>query len=177
MFHRKKKKETEEALALLFRERIERVDGHGAPPNGHVMSESGDELAERESTEELRDLLDEETGKTQEGQRSFNVAGNNEVRPETADEAADKLNTIWRQRLDDDPEGALEDVQARAKKLGYLLAYAGHTFGAPLTKRTYYIMDPDQRLPLDVFHNGDVDLTLLEVCVWSDVAFKRWKNS
>ena len=98
-------------------------------------------------------------------------------RPATEDEAADKVNTFWLQRLGDDPQGALDDLQARVEQLGYELAYAGRTFGAPVIKRTYYIIDADKREPIEAFHDGGVELTLLDVCLWSELAFKKWKDS
>jgi hypothetical protein len=159
MFRRKKKKrDTEQALAAFSRERIEHGDGHGPSPNGHVTGEPDEEQDDHEFNVELHSVSDE-------------------PRPATEDDAADRVNAIWRQRVANDPEGALDDVRGRVKGLGYELACAGRTFMEPLTKRTYYIMNPDERVPLDVFHNGDVDLTLLEVCVWSEMAFKRWKYS
>jgi hypothetical protein len=136
-----------------------------------------DELDDGKFTEELRDLLDEETGKIQDGERAFNEAGNNEARPATEDEVADTVNTIWRQRLDDDPEGVLDDLRARVNQLGYRLAYAGRTHLALVTKRPYHIMHPDRRERIDVFHNGNADLTPLDVCLWSELAFRKWTNS
>lgn len=108
-------------------------------------------------------------------ERAFNVEWNDEARPTTEDEAAGKVNTIWRQRFEDDPERALNDLRAKVKELGYQLAYAGCTFRASVTERTYYIIDPDEREPIDAFYDGKVDLTLLEVCLWSELAFKKWK--
>jgi hypothetical protein len=82
------------------------------------------------------------------GQR---MEGNDEARPGAADEAADSVNTALRQRFEDDPEGALNDVRAKVNELGYQLAYAGRTFRAPVTERTYYIIDPEGREPIDAF--------------------------
>jgi hypothetical protein len=193
MFRKRKSKKTDEQLkaALLdmreardvsIRERMEHRDAHGPTPKGHEPSEydgelEHEELEDHEFTEELRNLLDEETGEIQEGERAFNVAGNDEARPATEDEAADRVNMIWLPRLGDDPEGALDDLQARVKQLGYRLAYAGRTHGAPVIKRTYYIIDTDRREPIEAFEDGNVDLTLLDVCLWSELAFKKWKNS
>jgi hypothetical protein len=63
------------------------------------------------------------------------------------------------------------------KKLGYELRYAGNTFGAPITERTYRVVDPNERNPIAVFDDGVVDLTLLEVCAWSELAFKRGRRA
>jgi hypothetical protein len=104
------------------------------------------------------------------------VESNDEARPATEDEAVHKVNT-WRLRFDDDPERALNDLQAKVKELGYELAYAGRTFRAPITERTYYIIDTDKREPIDAFRDGEVDLPLLDVCLWSELAFKKWKGS
>jgi hypothetical protein len=188
MFRKRKSKKVDEQLkaALLelrearevsIRERMEHGDAYGITPDGHEMSEPDEEQGDHEFTEELHKLLDEETGEIQEGERAFSLGGIDEARPATEDEALDTVNTIWLQRLGDDPEGALDDLQARVKQLGYQLAYAGRTFGAPAIKRTYYIIDTDKREPIDAFHDGEVDLTLLEVCLWSELAFKKWKNS
>jgi hypothetical protein len=177
MFRRKKKRETEEALAVLFRERIEHGDGHGATPNGRVMSEPDEERADRDFTDELRYVVEEKTGEIQEGERASNVAGNDEARLAMEKEAADKVNIIWRQRLEADPAGTLDDLQARVNQLGYGLAYAGRTHVAPVTKRTYYITDTDTRRPIEAFGDGQVDLTLLEVCLWSELALRKWKDS
>jgi hypothetical protein len=152
-------------------------DAHGPASNGHGRSEPDEEQDEHEFTEELRYRLDEETEEIQERGRAFNVAGNDEARPATEDEAADKVNTIWRQRLEDDPKGAVNDLRAMVQELGYDLAYAGRTFGEPVATRTYHIVKPDERERIAPFQDGGVDLTLLEVCLWSEVAFKRWKDS
>jgi hypothetical protein len=101
------------------------------------------------------------------------MEGNDEARPGTNDEAAASVNTVLPQRFEDDPEGALNDLRAKVNELGYQLAYAGRTFKAPVTKRTYYIIDPEKREPIDALRNGAVDLTLLEVCLWSEQAFKK----
>ena len=90
--------------------------------------------------------------------------------PGTDDEVADSVNTVVPQRFEDDPEGALNDLRAKVNELGYQLAYAGRTFRAPVTERTYYIIDPEKREPIDALRNGAVDLTLLEVCLWSEQA-------
>lgn len=92
------------------------------------------------------------------------------------DEAADKVNTIWRPRFGDDPEGALNDLRAKVKGLGCELAYAGRTFRAPVTERTYHIVDPDDHKLIDAFKDGDVDLTLFDACLWSELAFKKWQR-
>jgi hypothetical protein len=91
------------------------------------------------------------------------------------DEAADKVNTFWRPKFENDPEGALNDLRAKVNDLGYELAYSGRTFRAHLTERTYHIVDPDDRALIDVFKNGN-DLTLFDVCLWSELAFKKWKR-
>jgi hypothetical protein len=182
MFRKKKSKRIDEAREVSIRERMEHSDARGPPRNGHELSEydeelEDEELDDHEFTEELRNLLDEETGEVRAGERAFNVAGNDEARPATEDEAADKVNTIWLPRLGDDPEGALRDLQARVKQLGYQLAFAGRTFGEPVAKRTYYIIDTDKREPIEAFADGNVNLTLLDVCLWTELAFKKWKNS
>lgn len=176
MFRKKKSKEIDEARDVSIREGIE-GDAYGPSPNGHVMGESDEEQDDHEFNAELHSVFEQENEETREGEQAFPAESNDDARPATEDDAVDKLNTIWRQRLKDDPDGALDEVRARMEELGYGLAYAGRTFGETLTKRVYYIMDPDERVPLDVFHSGDVDLTLLEVCIWSEVAIKRWKNS
>ena len=174
---KKRSKNKDEARDGSIRERMEHGDAHGPTPNGHGMSEPDEEQDEHEFTEEPDEPhLDEETGEIREEDRAVNAAGNDEARPATEDEVADKVNTIWRPRLEDDPEGALHDLRARVSELGYRLAYAGRTYGAPLTKRTYYIVDQNKRR-MDVFHDGVSDLTLLDVCLWSEVAFKKWENS
>ena len=155
---------------------MEYGDTHGRASNGHGRSEDDEELDDHEFTETLRYRLDEETEEIQEGGRAFNVAGNGEARPATEDEAADKVNAIWRQRLEDDPKGALNDLRAMVQELGYDLAYAGRTFGEPVTKRTYHIINRDERERIAPFQDGRVDLTLIEVCLWSTLAFKRWKD-
>jgi hypothetical protein len=99
-----------------------------------------------------------------------------EARPTTEHEAVHKVNT-WRLRFDDEPERALNDLQAKIKELGYELAYAGRTFRAPVTERTYYIIDTDKREAIDAFRDGEVDLTLLDACLWSELAFKKWRRS
>ena len=109
--------------------------------------------------------------------KGHRMEGNDDARPGTEDEAADSVNTVLRQRFEDDPEGALNDLRAKVDELGYQLAYAGRTFRAPVTERTYYIIDPEKREPIDAFRNGAVDLTLLEVCLWSEQAFKKWNDS
>ena len=177
MFRKKKSKKNDKARDVSIRERMEHGEYYGPTPNGHEVSEDDEELDDHEFTEELRYRLDEETEEIQKGERAFNVAGNDEGRPATEDEVAGKVNTIWRQRLEDDPKGALNDLRAIVKELGYDLAYAGRTFGAPVTKRTYHIINPDERERIAPFQDGRVDLTLLEVCLWSELAFKRWKDS
>jgi hypothetical protein len=182
MFRKRKSKKIDEARDVSIRERMEHGDARGPTRNGHELSEydqelEHEELDDHEFAEELHNLLDEETGEVQEGERAFNVAGSHEARPATEDEAAARVNTIWLQRLGDDPEGALHDLQARVKQLGYQLAFAGCTFGAPVIKRTYYIIDTDKREPIEAFEDGNVNLTLLDVCLWSELAFKKWKNS
>jgi hypothetical protein len=178
MFRKKKSKKKDEARDVSIRSRLEHGDAYGPTPNGHDVSEDDEELVDHEFTEELRYRLDEETGEIQGGERAFNVAGNGEARPATEDEdeAADKVNAIWRQRLEDDPRGALNDLRAMVQELGYDLAYAGRTFGEPVTKRTYHIINRDERERIAPFQDGRVDLTLLEVCWWSTLAFKRWKD-
>jgi hypothetical protein len=99
-----------------------------------------------------------------------------DARPATEHEAVHKVNTWWL-RFDDDPERALNDLQAKVNELGYELAYAGRTFRAPVTERTYYVIDADKREPIDAFRDGEVDLTLLDVCLWSELAFKKWRRS
>jgi hypothetical protein len=157
---KKRSKKKDEARDVSIREL---VDAYGPTPSWHKVSEPDEEQDEHEFTEKPDEHLDEETA---------NVAGNGEARPATEDVVADKVNTIWRQRLEDDPEGALVDLRDRVDQLGYRLAYAGRTYGAPVTKRTYYIVDQNKRR-MDIFHDGVGDLTLLDVCLWSEVAFKR----
>jgi hypothetical protein len=158
---KKRSKEKDEPRDGSIRERIEHDDAHGPTWNGHGMSEPDEEQDEHEFTEEPDEHLDEET---------VNVAGNGEARPATEDEVADKVKTIWRQRLEDDPEGALVDLRATVDQLGYQLACAGRTYGAPVPKRTYRIVDQNKRR-MDVFHDGVGDLTFLDVCLWSELAF------
>jgi hypothetical protein len=182
MFRKKKSKKIDEARDVSIREHMERGDTRGPPrngfePSGYDEKPEHEELDDDEFTEELRNLLDEETGRLKEGERAFNVARTHEARPATEDEAADKVNTMWLPRLGDDPEGALHDLQARVKQLGYQLAFAGRTFGEPITKRTYYIIDTDKREPIAAFEDRNVNLTLLDVCLWSELAFKKWKHS
>jgi hypothetical protein len=160
-----------------IRERTEHAGAHGPTPNRHVMRQYDEKLDDHEFTEEFRTPLDEEAEEVHEGERAFNVAGNGEARQATKDEVVDTVNTIWRQRFEDDPEGSLDDLRTRINTLGYSLAYAGRTHLAPITERTYYIMDRDAHERIDVFHNGDADLTLRDVCLWSELAFKKWKDS
>jgi hypothetical protein len=117
----------------------------------------------------------EQPARIQEGERVFPAEWNDKARPATEDEAVDKVNTTWLPRFEDDPEGALNDLGAKAKELGRELAYAGRTFSAPITKRTYYIIDPDEREPIAPFNDDNVDLTVLDVCLWSELALKKWK--
>ena len=185
MFRKRKSKKIDEALTptltglvpsdLPTRERTEHADAHGSSPNGHVVGQPDEGLDDREFTVEPHSVSDDET-EARDGERALNAEANDGARPVTGDDAVDRVDAICRQRIEDDPARALNDVRARVKELGYLLACAGRTFMEPDTKRTYYIMDPDERLPLNVFHSGDVDLTLLELCVWSEVAFRRWKS-
>jgi hypothetical protein len=84
--------------------------------------------------------------------------------------AADKVNSLWRQNFEEHPEGALTLLGARVKERGFELAYAGRTFGAPITQRTYYIIDADDREPIHAFGNGNADLTLFDVCLWCEQA-------
>jgi hypothetical protein len=184
---RKSKRNIDEVLtptlrALLrsdspIREPTEHADAHGPTPNRHVTRQYDEKLDDHEFTEEFRNPLDEEAEEVQEGERAFNMAGNGEARRATDDEVVDTVNTIWRQRFEDDPKLALDDLGTRINTLGYRLAYAGRTHLAPITKRTYYIIDRDVRERVDVFHNGDADLTLRDVCLWSELAFKKWKDS
>jgi hypothetical protein len=88
----------------------------------------------------------------------------------TGDKAADKVNPLWRQNFEEHPEAALNDLAARVKERGYELAHAERTFGAPITQRTYYIIDADDREPIHAFGNGNADLTLLDVCSWCEQA-------
>ena len=128
--------------------------------------------------EELhKPLPDEETEEIQEGERTFNEERDDEPRPATEDESADDVSAIWQQRFADDPAGALNDLGAMIKELGYELRYAGNTFGAPVTKRTYRVVNPNERKHVAVFDDGVVDLTLLEVCRWSELAFKRGRRA
>jgi hypothetical protein len=173
---KKRSKEKDKARDGSIREPMEHGDAQVPTWNGNGMSEPDEEQAEHEFTESPDEHLERGNGEVREGDRAFNVAGKDEARPATEDEVADKVNTIWRQRLEDDPEGALVDLRARVNELGYRLAYAGRTYGAPITKRTYYIVDQDNRR-MDVFHDGVSDLTLLDVCLWSELAFKKWTNS
>jgi hypothetical protein len=132
----------------------------------------------RAFAEELHKPLDEETEVIQEGERVLNEKSDDEPRPATEDGSADELLMIWQQRFAYDPAGALNDLTAMTKELGYELAYAGRTIGAPVTERTYRVINPDERKPITVFDDGEVDLTLLEVCLWSELAFKRgWRAS
>jgi hypothetical protein len=174
MFRKKKSKKIDEARDVSVRER--EGDAFAPTPNGHVKGERDPEQGDNGFTEELHTLFDEETEEIQERERAFNVVGDHEARPATEDEAADRVNTFWLPRLGDDPQGALDDLQARVGQLGYELAYAGRTFGAPVIKRTYYIIDTDKRQPIEAFQDGAVELTLLDVCLWSELAFKRWKS-
>jgi hypothetical protein len=175
MFRKKKSKKIDEARDVSIRER--EGDAYGPTPNGHVKGEADPEQDDQGFTDELHTLFNERTEEIQERERAFNVAGNDETRPATEDEAADKVNTFWLSRLGDDPHGALDDLQARVGQLGYELAYAGRTFGAPVVKRIYYIIDTDKREPIEAFQDGAVELTRLDVCLWSELAFKKWKNS
>jgi hypothetical protein len=119
---------------------------------------------------------DEEKKETEEGEPAFNVESDHEARRTADDEAADKVETFWRPRLEHDPQGALDDLNAKVKELGYELGYAGRGYMKPVAKRTYHISDPEERKPLDVFDDGNVDLTLLDVCLWSELAFKKWQS-
>jgi hypothetical protein len=112
----------------------------------------------------------------QPAERAFSVASNDEGTPSDGDEAVHKVNT-WRLRFDDDPGRALNDLNAKVKELGYELAYAGRTFTAAITERRYYIIDTDKREPIDAFRDGDVELKLFDVCLWSELAFKKWRRS
>ena len=176
MFRKKKSKKSGKAPGVSIRERMEHGDAFAATPNGRAISEPDEEQDEHQFTEDVHNLFDEETEEIQEGERTFNVAGNGDARPATEDAAADTVNTVWLQRLGDDPQSALDELQARVKQLGYQLAYAGRTFGAPIIERTYHIIDTDKREPIDAFRDGEVDLTLLDVCLWSELAFKKWKG-
>jgi hypothetical protein len=109
--------------------------------------------------------------------KGHRMEGNDDARPGTEDEAADSANTVLRQRFEDDPQRAVNDLRAKVNELGYQLAYAGRTFRVPVTERTYYIIDPETREPVDAFRNGAVDLTLLEVCLWSEQTFKKPNDS
>jgi hypothetical protein len=131
----------------------------------------------RALAEELHKPLDEETEEIQEEERAFNEERHDEPRPATKDESADKVIAMWQQRFADDPAGALNDLGAMIKELGYELRYAGNTFGAPITERTYRVVNPDERKPIAVFDDGVVDLTLLEACLWSELAFKRVRRA
>ena len=175
MFRKKKSKKMDEARNASIRER--EGDAYGPTPNGHVNGEPDPEQGDHAFTEEFHTIFGEETEEIQEREPGFNVVGDHEARPATEDEAADKVNTFWLPRLGDDPHGALGDLQARVEQLGYELAYAGSTFGAPVVKRTYYIIDTDRGEPIEAFEDGAVELTLLDVCLWSELAFKKWKNS
>src|SRR4051794_22761306 len=105
------------------------------------------------------------------------MGGNDAAQPGTEDEAADSVDAVWRQRFEDDPAGALNDLRETVQELGYQLAYAGRTFSAPVTDRTYHIIDPEKGEPIDAFRDGVVDLALLEVCVWSEHALQKWNDS
>ena len=175
MFRKKKSKKMDEARNAFIRER--EGDAYGPIPNGHVNGEPDPEQGDHGFTEEFHTIFGEETEEIQERERAFNVVGNHEARPATEDEAADKVNTFWLPRLGDDPQGALDDLQASVEQLGYELAYAGSTFGAPVINRTYFIIDTDKGEPIEAFEDGAVELTLLDVCLWSELAFKKWKNS
>jgi hypothetical protein len=83
------------------------------------------------------------------------------------------VNTVLPQRFADDPSGALDDLRAKVAELGYQLCYAGRTFWAPVTERRYCIVDREKRERIDVFGNGTVDLTFLEVSWWSEQALKE----
>jgi hypothetical protein len=99
--------------------------------------------------------------------------GNGQARPGTEEESADSVKAVLRERLEDDPEGARDELRPKVAELGYELAYAGRTFMAPVTKRTYHIIDPEKRERIDAFGNGTLELTLLEVSVWSEQALKK----
>jgi excisionase family DNA binding protein len=88
----------------------------------------------------------------------------------TEDEATDELTSIWRQRFKNDAERALKRLQAKVKDRGYRLAYAGRTFGAPVTERTYYVIHADGHEPIQAFGDGSADLTLFDVCLWCEQA-------
>jgi hypothetical protein len=176
MFRRKRSKEKVQARDRSIREHMEHGDAHDPSSNGHGTSERDEEQGEYDFTEQPDEHLDEESEGIGEGDRAFNLAGNGEARPATEDEIAEEFNTLWRQRIEDDPENALLDLRAKVNELGYRLAYAGRTHGAPITKRTYYVMDQNKRR-MDVFRDGVGDLTLLDVCLWSELAFKRWQDS
>ena len=163
MFRKKRSKKKDVARDGSIRERMEHGEAHSPTWNRHGVSEPDEEQDEHEFTEEPDKHVDEET---------VNMPGNGEARPATEDEVADKVNTIWRQRLEEDPEGALVDLRARVDQLGYRFAYAGRTYGAPVDKRTYYIVDQNRRR-MDVFHDGVGYLTFIDLCLWSEVAFKR----
>jgi hypothetical protein len=169
---KKRSKEKDEAGDGSIRERMEHGDAEGPTWNGPGVSEPDEEQVERQFTESPDEHLERGNGEVREGDRAFKAVGNDEARPATEDDVADKVNTIWRQRLEDDPEGALLDLRARVNQLGYRLAYAGRTYGAPVSKRTYYIMDQNKRR-MDFFHDGVADLTFLDVSLWSEVAFNR----
>jgi hypothetical protein len=175
MFRKKRSKKINEARDVSIHEG--EGDAYGPTPNGHVKAEPHPEQDDQGFTEDLDPLYNEETEVIQERERAFNVVGNHEARPATEDEAADKVNTFWLPRLGDDPQGALDDLQASVEQLGYELAYAGRTFGAPVINRTYYIIDTDKGEPIEAFQDGAVELTLLDVCLWSELAFKKWKDS
>jgi hypothetical protein len=95
---------------------------------------------------------------------------------EQEDEAVEKVNAIWRQKFEDDPEGALDELGAKVKELGRQLAYAGRTFGAPIAERTYYIIDPDENGPIAHSDDGNFDLTVFDACLWSELALKKWND-
>jgi hypothetical protein len=173
---KKRSKDKDEERYGSIRERMELGDAQGPTSNGHGVSGPDEEQDEHEFTESPDEHLERGNGEVREGDRAFNVARNDEARPATEDEVADKVNTIWRRRFEDDPEGALVDLRGKVNQLGYRLAYAGRTYRAPITKRTYYIVDQNKRR-MDVFHDGVSDLTLLDVCLWSELAFKKWTNS
>ncbi len=132
MLRKKKSKKKDEARDVSIRELMERGQYYGPTPNGHDVSEDDEELADHEFTEELRYRLDEETEEIQEEGRAFNVAGNGEARPATEDEAADKVNAIWRQRLEKDgPQGSAQRPSSHGPGAGLRPRLCGaHVRGA-----------------------------------------------
>jgi hypothetical protein len=105
--------------------------------------------------------------------RERRMEGHDDGHPRAEEQAGDNVNAFLPQGFEDDPNEALNTLRAKVNELGYQLAYAGRTFGAPVTERSYYIVDPEAREPIDAFQNGTVELTLLDVYLWSEQRLKK----